>query len=115
MKLRLPTAFDFDLAGQSMAISSWRQRGVERTNGRALPRSGDEAILHLPAGANGPAFLLLKNFSVIKRYNNSDAYALAVGHLADRLRNGGAFLARWPVNERILGRDERVELQHLFT
>ena len=50
----------------------------------------------MPAGASGPAFLLLDNFRVIKRYNNANSYALAVGHLADRLRGGGPFQTAWP-------------------
>ena len=111
----LPARFDFGLVGQSMSISDWRARGVQRTGGQQFPRPGDEARLYLPAGANGPAFLLLQNFAVIKRYNNSDAYALAVGHLTDRLRGGAAFAANWPVNERILGKGEREELQRLLT
>ena len=56
---------------------------------RGLPAAGDKAGLLAPAGASGPAFLLLRNHFVIKRYNNATAYALAVGHLADRLRGGG--------------------------
>ena len=43
-------------------------------------------ILFFPAGAKGPAFIATENFAVLKEYNNSDAYAVAVGHLADRLQ-----------------------------
>ncbi len=65
----------------------------------------------LPSGAKGPAFLLLRNHFVIKRYNNATSYALAIGHLADRLRGGGAFAQAWPRSERPLNKTELRELQ----
>ena len=63
-------------------------------------------MLIAPAGGSGPAFLMLRNHFVIKRYNNSTAYSLAVGHLADRLRGGGDFAQPWPNGERPLTADE---------
>ena len=89
-EVRLPAGFDYGLArrGTTRTLKDWRRLGLRRTTGASFPRPGDEARLLLPAGARGPAFLVLKNFRVIKRYNNADAYALAVGHLADRLRGG---------------------------
>jgi membrane-bound lytic murein transglycosylase B len=47
----------------------------------------------------------------VKRYNNSDAYALAAVHLADRMRGAGPIRARWPDDDKPLSREERVELQ----
>jgi len=70
--------------------------------------------LLLPAGARGPAFLMLQNFHVIMKYNPAEAYALAIGHLADRLRGGGPFLRAWPRDERVLSLDERYEMQQLL-
>ena len=67
----------------------------------------------MPAGARGPAFLTLQNFRVIMKYNPAEAYALAIGHLADRLRGGGPFVQSWPRDERVLTLDERYELQQL--
>ena len=58
---------------------------------------------------------MLKNFSVIKRYNNATAYALGVGHLADRIRGGGAFTASWPRGEQPMSRTQKSELQTLLT
>ena len=49
----------------------------------------------MPAGAYGPAFLVLENYKVIRRYNTSDLYAVFVGHLADRIAGGGDFEAGW--------------------
>ena len=57
---------------------------------------------------------MLHNFRVIMRYNPAEAYALAIGHLADRLRGGGPFAQGWPRYERVLSRDERLELQQLL-
>jgi len=70
--------------------------------------------LLLPAGARGPAFLMLGNFRVIMKYNPAEAYALAIGHLADRLGGGGPFLQSWPRDERALTIAERFELQQLL-
>jgi hypothetical protein len=68
----------------------------------------------LPAGAKGPAFLTLPNFRAILHYNNANSYALAVGHLADRIRGGSAFAHAWPREDRQLAMDERIELQNLL-
>ncbi len=57
---------------------------------------------------------MLHNFRVIMQYNPAEAYALAIGHLADRLRGGGPFVQGWPRHERVLSRDERLELQQLL-
>ena len=67
-----------------------------RADGGSLPSSG-EARLFYPAGHTGPALLLTANFDVIKKYNSSDAYALAVGHLGDRIMGRPALQGDWPV------------------
>jgi hypothetical protein len=68
----------------------------------------------LPAGARGPAFLMLKNFGVIMKYNPAEDYALAIGYLADRMRGGAPFVASWPRDERVLTLDERYQMQQLL-
>jgi membrane-bound lytic murein transglycosylase B len=93
----------------------WKKRGVIRVGGKKFPRLGDKAALYLPAGRNGPAFLVLNNFRSILRYNNAATYALAVGHLADRLHGYGPFAKSWPTKHKPLARDERLELQKLLT
>ena len=112
-EIRLPSGFDFARAEQmgSAPLSQWQQMGVARASGSAFPRPGDVARLYLPQGANGPAFLVLHNFDVIKRYNNSNSYALAVGHLADRILGSGGFVASWPAGDYALSSAQRVELQ----
>ena len=71
-----------------MSLANWEGIGVRRANGRPFPRPGDSAELKVLQGRDGPAFLMIKNFFVLKRYNNADKYALAVGLLADQI--GGA-------------------------
>jgi lytic murein transglycosylase len=107
-EVQLPDGFDWRM--QSGSFGAWRNAGLKRTDGAAMPRSG-EATLFLPAGARGPAFLITSNFAVIKRYNSSDAYAIGVGHLGDRVMGGDAIAARWPVGERQLDRGQRLEVQ----
>jgi membrane-bound lytic murein transglycosylase B len=96
-------------------LGAWQKAGIKRPNGKGFPRPGEVATLYAPAGSNGPAFLVLKNFSVIKRYNNANSYALAVGHLADRLAGYDAFAGKWPWKEQPLSDSEKAKLQELLT
>ena len=109
----LPQNFDFLLADRSIrkTLAEWERFGVRRAGGKPFPRLTDQASLLIPAGARGPAFLVIGNFRVIMRYNPSEAYALAVGHLADRIRGGDPIQQAWPRQEQILSRTERAELQ----
>jgi membrane-bound lytic murein transglycosylase B len=97
------------------SLGQWQRAGIRRAGGKDFPRPGDTATLYAPAGTNGPAFLVIKNFSVIKRYNNADTYALAVGHLADRLAGYDAFHGKWPWKEPPLTGSEKEELQQLLS
>ena len=109
----VPEGFNFMLADRSrvMAVREWERLGISRAGGKAFPRADDRAYLLVPAGAQGPGFLMLQNFRVIMKYNPAEAYALAIGHLADRLRGGEPFVQAWPRHERVLTRAERYELQ----
>ncbi len=117
----LPPDFDWRLAdldarradtARPMAV--WRAMGIRRPDG-TLPGPSDRlAALLLPAGHAGPAFLVQANFRAILDYNNSTKYALAVGHLADRIAGGGPFRGSWPVEEPAFSRTESVELQQLL-
>jgi len=109
----LPAHFNFMLADRAriMTMQEWMRSGISRPGGKAFPLPDDRAYLLVPAGAQGPGFLMLQNFRVIMKYNPSEAYALAIGYLADRLRGGEPFVQPWPRYERVLTRDERLELQ----
>jgi membrane-bound lytic murein transglycosylase B len=115
-EVHLPRGFDYGTARKMdrAPVGQWQQLGITRVGGKPFPRSGDVARLYMPAGASGPTFLLLRNFDVIKRYNNSDSYALAVGHLADRILGGGSFVSPWPANDYALNAAQKVELQSLL-
>src|SRR5436190_2422976 len=112
-EVALPKSFNFMLADRSrmMSVGEWQRAGLVCTGGKSFPRAEDRAYLLVPAGAQGPAFLMLQNFRVIMKYNPAEAYALAIGHLADRMRGGEPFMQAWPRQERVLTRAERYELQ----
>ncbi|WP_102961187.1 lytic murein transglycosylase [Mangrovicella endophytica] len=99
----------------SKTMAEWRKLGFTRVNGRDFPSSSERATLIRPSGSNGPAFLMTKNFFVIKAYNNADKYALAVGHLADRIGGYGPLAQDWPRGYTPLSMDERYELQQRLT
>lgn len=113
VEVQVPRNFNPRLANTRRGVAEWMALGVRAHSGASLPSFG-EATLMFPAGSQGPAILAFQNFQVIKRYNNADAYAIAVGHLADRLRGGSAFVADWPRDDRPLSRGEREELQRLL-
>jgi membrane-bound lytic murein transglycosylase B len=98
-------------ASKRLTLAEWERMGVRRPNGQGFARASDRAYLFVPAGARGPSFLMLDNFRAIMKYNPAEAYALAIGHLADRLRGGSPIVQAWPRDERVLSRDERLELQ----
>ena len=112
----IPKGFNFMLAdrAKAMTLAQWDQLGVKRAGGKPFPNPTDRAYLLAPAGAEAPGFLMLQNFRVIMKYNPAEAYALAIGHFADRLRGGAPFVQPWPRQERVLSRAERLELQQLL-
>lgn len=104
----VPARFDFGTSRGS--LRQWAERGFRRADGAGLPHEG-MAILFFPSGASGPAFLVTDNFLVIKTFNNSDAYALAVGILSDRVRGAGSLHAAWRADDYQPSRSERIALQ----
>ena len=114
-EVTVPAGFDYLLAreGFRMVPSAWARLGVVPA-GEAIPDAGTAQLL-LPGGAQGAAFLIFRNFNVLERYNTADAYVIAVGHLADRLRGGPPIAGAWPRGDRALSFDERMELQRLLT
>lgn len=116
-EVRIPQGFDWRLADETTqrTLAQWQQMGIVRTGDRQFPRPDDLAKLVAPAGSGGPAFLMLRNFDVIKRYNNATSYALAVGHLADRLKGFGGFRSDWPRDSQPLTRAQVEQMQRLLT
>ena len=105
----VPPGFDYRQSRGTFA--DFARRGFRRADGAPFPAAADAVILFFPSGAAGPAFLVTGNFIVLKRYNDSDAYALAVGELSDRLRGAGPIRAAWPRDDVQPSRHARVALQ----
>jgi len=100
---------DFDYRKSRASFNEWKSLGVKRADGGAFPASGG-GILFFPSGASGPGFIVTPNYDVLKEYNNSDAYAISVGHLTDRLRGGSPIVTPWPQIDPQLPRDQRILL-----
>ena len=139
-EVKLPAGFDSAGTGRRnrRPVSDWASRGIVRIGGGPLVAgtvqggspSGSQgssreglqgglqgnapAALLLPAGAQGPAFLVTSNFDAVFSYNAAESYALAISHLSDRLRGGGPFSTPWPTDDPGLSRAERRELQTLL-
>ena len=98
------------------SLSSWVNRGFTRIDGTPIIQGNlsenSQAGLMTPAGANGPAFLVFKNFDAIYSYNAAESYALAIAHLSDRMQGKGAIVTAWPTNDAGTSRAERREIQN---
>jgi len=95
----LPHGFDYGLSETpGQPFSYWAGQGVRRAHGAPWAAADGDApgMLLLPSGWTGPAFLALPNHFVIRSYNNSIAYALAVGLLADRFAGSPDLETSWP-------------------
>ncbi len=112
----------FSLRGEGRRVkrplSQWTARGLRRVDGSSLVQTGlsgtTRAALIAPAGVAGPAFLVFRNYDAIFRYNGAQSYAIAIAHLADRLRGGAPFVTAWPTDDLGLSRAERREMQRLL-
>jgi lytic murein transglycosylase len=103
VEVHVPTSVSCTLEGprQGKPVREWAPLGLTRADQTSLLGEDGDAVafLLMPAGRLGPAFLVSENFYVLKQYNESDLYALFIGHLADRLRDGSSFRAAWaPTN-----------------
>ena len=113
----LPSGFDYSLAEDGRhPWSFWSQRGVTLANGSSLnaAEAGEGATILLPQGANGPAFLALPNHYVIRRYNNSVSYALAIGLIADGVQGKPPLSKAWP-DDGPMTREQRIGAQSALT
>jgi membrane-bound lytic murein transglycosylase B len=111
-EVALPAGFDRSLIGRARprTIAEWRKIGVKPIKGD-FGRGDTKGFIIVPQGIDGPAFLVTQNFNAIMAYNESHSYAIAVGHLADRIRGQGPIVAQWPDQEIDLSFAERVEMQ----
>lgn len=117
MEVVLPQGFDYALADVEVkkALVEWSGLGVKGAAGALLDGGRDPNLrgrILLPAGAEGPAFLVFSNFEAVLRYNNSTSYALGVGLLSDAIAGRATpIVGAWPRDDRPLSSDERKALQ----
>jgi membrane-bound lytic murein transglycosylase B len=112
-EVKLPQGFNKAMIGRSKwrAVSEWSRLGISPAAGGKFSAPQAQAFVMIPQGIDGPAFLVTQNFMAIMDYNLSHSYALAVGHLADRIRGQGPFQGSWPDVSYDLSFEQRVELQ----
>jgi lytic murein transglycosylase len=116
-EVALPAGYDTSLAGRrsKRPLSAWASTGLRPVDPTVKPPApGTPAALLLPAGAEGPAFIVFRNFDAIYSYNAAESYALAIAHLSDRLAGAGPFSAPWPTDDPGLSRKDRRALQALL-
>ena len=118
-EVQLPPGFDASGAGRRnrQDVGLWAAQGVTLPGGAPLPAVPDRAGLMLPAGPQGPAFLVGRNFDTLYRYNASENYALAIAHLSDLIAGRDrsvAFRTAWPTDDPGLSRADNRELQRLL-
>ncbi|WP_407306118.1 lytic murein transglycosylase [Acinetobacter sp.] len=119
-EVRIPEGMSISDEGRrnKKSLSSWVSRGVVRADGSPLIQGNlsesSSAGLMAPAGANGPVFLVFKNFDAIYSYNAAESYALAIAHLSDRLQGQGGFSKAWPTDDAGTSRAERREIQQFL-
>ncbi|GJE00139.1 lytic murein transglycosylase [Methylobacterium isbiliense] len=115
-EVRLPARFNLAAAGRKAKrpIGHWASLGVTRLDGRPLTGEGPAGII-APAGVDGPAFLVTKNFDAIYSYNAAESYGLAIAVLSDRLRGKAGIQTAWPTDDPPLSRAERRALQSALT
>jgi lytic murein transglycosylase len=101
-EVTLPAGFDYGLAEAPFRPrADWTTLGVRPADGRDwnVAEANEGMGLILPAGWQGPAFLIMPNHMAIRAYNNSTSYALAVGLLADRIAGRGTLARAWPADQ----------------
>ncbi|NQV45088.1 MAG: lytic murein transglycosylase [Rhodospirillales bacterium] len=116
-EIRLPDGFDFALAGldRNRTLAEWQALGVRRADGRDLPEADIEGAIVIPSGHKGPSFMVYTNFHTILKWNRSIFYAIAIGHLADRIIGQGGLLTPPPVSDVPMSRADVKEMQTRLT
>jgi membrane-bound lytic murein transglycosylase B len=112
----IPQGFDYSLGdGQKKTVAQWKSLGLAAAGTTSFGDDNLSTELFLPAGSYGPAFLLYSNFDVIKKYNNADSYALAVGLLADKLAGRPDLSRPWPTNVKLASQAQVTDMQKALT
>ena len=117
MEVVVPDGFDYLLATRTemRPVSFFAERGITRVAGRPFADPNLPVFLYVPAGKDGPKFLMTQNYLVLKGYNFSDSYAMSVAHMTDRLKGGGAFVDDWPRNTAFPNLAQRQAIQQALS
>jgi membrane-bound lytic murein transglycosylase B len=112
-EVNVPEGFDYLLATRDAmrSISFYTTLGVTRVDGTSFGDPTTPVFLYAPTGAKGPKFLMTNNYLVLKSYNNSDSYAMAISHLEDRLKGRGDFVTPWPRDTAFPNLEQRKAIQ----
>jgi len=112
-EVSVPQGFDYLLASRTemRPISFFAERGIARASGRPFADPNIPVFLYVPAGKDGPKFLMTQNYLVLKGYNFSDSYAMSVAHMTDRLKGGGGYIDDWPRNTAFPNLEQRKGIQ----
>lgn len=112
-EVSVPKGFDYMMADRTTLrpIAVFAAMGVTRVSGKPFADPQIPVFFYAPAGAKGPKFLMTNNYLVLKGYNFADSYALAVAHLADRLKGAGEFQAIWPRDTKFPDLQQRKDIQ----
>lgn len=112
-EVEVPAGFDYLLADRSQLrpVSFFAERGIVRVGDRPFANLSEPVFLYVPAGKDGPKFLMTGNYLVLKGYNFSDSYALSVAHMTDRLKGAGPFADDWPRATQFPNLSERQAIQ----
>lgn len=113
-EVRLPAGVVGARTRGTRTMAAWAKLGLTRADGKAFPRSHEQARLWQPA-PGGPMLLVTRNFDAVKSYNPAAAYALAIVHLGDRIRGDGPFVQQFPGGERAPTLAELQEIQRRLT
>ena len=112
-EVSVPKNFDYLMGDRTtlQPLATFAALGVKRINGKPFGNTSIAVFFYAPAGAKGPKFLMTNNYLVLKGYNFSDSYALAVAHLADRLKGADEFTAIWPRDTKFPDLEQRKAIQ----
>lgn len=115
LEVRLPEGLNGPFGRDTRrSVAEWRAAGVRTMAGRDLPDHGPGSVI-IPAGRDGPAFLVFRNFRTILTYNNAESYAIGIGHLGDRMLGAPPIQGRFPPDAFGFTLDDRIALQKGLT